>query len=89
VTTGTTTSTRCAATLSHRELAEALNAARAVVVLSGYASDLYDRELYAGWDRHTLAANTGNGQGDRARTEVLWSNRPIGDHPQLELWESA
>lgn len=62
----------------HRELAEALHAARASVVLSGYASDLYDRDLYAGWDRHTLAAATGNAGGDRARTEVLWSNRPLG-----------
>lgn len=63
----------------HRELAEALNAAAAAVVISGYASDLYDRELYAGWDRHTIAAFTGNSSGERARTEVLWSNRPIGD----------
>lgn len=67
------------ATGDHRALAEALHAARAAVVLSGYGSDLYDRELYPGWDRVTLAAFTGNGTGDRARTEVLWSNRPIGD----------
>lgn len=65
--------------VEHRELAEALHAARAAVVVSGYASDLYDLELYPGWDRHTIAAFTGNGQGDKARTEVLWSNRPIGD----------
>ncbi len=63
----------------HRDLADALNAAAAAVVISGYASELYDRELYANWDRHTIAAYTGNSSGDRARTEVLWSNRPIGD----------
>jgi DNA adenine methylase len=40
----------------HRELAEALHACEASVVLSGYPSDLYDRDLYAGWDRHTIAA---------------------------------
>lgn len=73
----------------HRELAEALHAARAAVVLSGYPSDLYDRELYPGWDRHTIATSTGQGGKWDARTEVLWSNRPIALKPQLELWESA
>lgn len=68
----------------HRDLAEALHSARAAVVLSGYPSDLYDRELYTGWDRHTMA--TGTGQGDKQwgnRTEVLWSNRPLGNTPTL------
>lgn len=62
----------------HRALAEALHACRAAVVLSGYPSDLYDLELYAGWDRHTMAAGTGQGDGWGNRTEVLWSNRPLG-----------
>ncbi|MEW2474632.1 DNA adenine methylase [Micromonospora gifhornensis] len=61
----------------HRELAEALHACKAAVVLSGYASDLYDRELYAGWDRHSMSAWTGQGESAN-RTEVLWSNRPLG-----------
>lgn len=74
---------------AHRELAEALHAARAAVVLSGYPSDLYDRGLYAGWDRHTIAASTGQGGKWENRTEVLWSNRPLSVHPQLELWGSA
>lgn len=60
---------------SHRDLAKALHAARAAVVLSGYPSDLYDRDLYAGWDRHTIATHTGQGGKWDARTEVLWSNR--------------
>ena len=64
--------------VEHRDLAEALHTARAAVVISGYASDLYDRDLYAGWDRATIAAHTGNGQGDKTRTEVVWSNRPLG-----------
>lgn len=68
----------------HRELAGALQSCQAIVVLSGYPSDLYDRELYAGWDRVTLAATTGNGV-DRDRTEVLWSNRPLGH--QRALWD--
>lgn len=68
----------------HRELAEALHAARATVVLSGYASDLYDRDLYAGWDRHTMSAGTGQGsEGWSNRTEVLWSNRPLGQQRSL------
>lgn len=69
----------------HRELADALRAARAAVVLSGYPSRMYDLELYAGWDRHTMSAGTGQGDGWGNRTEVLWSNRPLGD--QLALWE--
>jgi len=67
----------------HVDLAAALHAARAAVVVSGYPSDLYDRELYAGWDRHTMAASTGQGDTWANRTEVLWSNRALGIQPAL------
>lgn len=67
----------------HRALAEALHAARAACVISGYPSELYDHELYPGWDRHTIAATTGNATGDRTRTEVLWSNRPLDVQPHI------
>jgi DNA adenine methylase len=67
----------------HRELAKALNDARAAVVISGYASPLYDLELYAGWNRHTIAASTGQGGKWANRTEVVWSNRPLGHTPPL------
>jgi DNA adenine methylase len=67
----------------HRELAEALRAARAAVVLSGYPSDLYE-DLYRGWDRHSFAASTGQGGTWENRTEVLWSSVPLGQ--QLELF---
>lgn len=71
--------------VEHRELAEALSACRAGVVLSGYASPLYD-ELYAGWHRESLSTATGNGSaGNRSRTEVLWSNRPLGAQGVLDL----
>lgn len=66
----------------HRELAGALHAARAAVVLSGYPSPLYD-ELYAGWDRVSMATRTNQGGGEVERTEVLWSNRPLGHQPAL------
>jgi len=69
--------TEMASVEEHRELAEALNACTATVVLSGYDSPLYT-ELYPGWERHEIV--TGNGQGGtyRRAVEVLWSNRPLG-----------
>lgn len=63
----------------HRELAAALLECDASVVLSGYASPLYD-ELYDGWSRIDIPTWTGQGRGsDRGdeRTEVIWSNRPL------------
>ena len=73
----------------HIELAAALHAARAAVVISGYPSDLYDRELYVGWDRHTFVAGTGQGDGWGNRTEVIWSNRPLGRQLTLDLDDEA
>lgn len=72
----------------HRDLAAALRAARAAVVISGYPCDLYDLELYAGWDRHTFAAGTGQGVGWANRTEVIWSNRPLGAQMSFD-WETT
>jgi len=66
----------------HRELADALLGCRAAVVLSGYPSPVYD-ELYAGWGRVEMSASTGQGGAWSNRTEVLWSNRPIGRQGQL------
>ncbi|WP_218061740.1 DNA adenine methylase [Planobispora rosea] len=60
----------------HRELAAALAACNATVVLSGYHSELYD-ELYADWHRVELDAHTGQAHDWQRRTEVLWSNRPF------------
>jgi DNA adenine methylase len=61
----------------HRELAEALRAANAAVMISGYPSPLYD-QLYEGWARVDIRTRTTQGGTDSARTEVLWSNRPFG-----------
>jgi DNA adenine methylase len=69
----------------HRELAAALHDCKSSVVLSGYPSDLYDQELYPDWHRRAFAASTGQGGTWSDRTEVLWSNRPIGR--QMALWD--
>jgi DNA adenine methylase len=76
----------------HREVASALAACKAAVVVSGYHSPLYD-DLYDGWHRAELSAWTGNGIRDGAtkvdgnRVEVLWSNRPLGR--QASLFDEA
>ncbi|MGW0052077.1 DNA adenine methylase [Nocardia nova] len=66
----------------HEQLLESLLRARAAVVLSGYASDLYDTAL-TGWTRIAIPAFTGNGT-TGARTEVVWCNRDTG-HPMLDF----
>lgn len=70
----------------HRELLEALLDCRAAVVLSGYASPLYD-DLLCTWSRREIATQTGNGGGNRERTEVVWSNRafPVEQPDLFEL----
>jgi DNA adenine methylase len=70
----------------HRELAEALHAARATVIPSGYDSPLYD-ELYNGWQRISFTATTnGDAGGTRGRrTEVLWANRSLGQPTLFDL----
>lgn len=72
---------------AHRELAAALRSARATVVLSGYASDLYS-ELYKGWHSTELPASTTQGSGTADRIEVLWSNRPLRDLGGPALFEA-
>lgn len=55
----------------HAELAEALHGLRGMVVLSGYPCDLYDHDLFKGWERHERTAMA---DGARERTEVVWLN---------------
>lgn len=76
----------------HTDLADALHRCRATVLLSGYASPLYDLELYADWHRHEIQAWTGQGraehtQADGQRVEVLWSNRAL--HAPSTLWDGG
>lgn len=69
----------------HRDLAKALQQVKASVVLSGYPSDLYDRELFPDWHRTEFASGTGqNAETWGNRTEALWSNRPF---PQGTLFD--
>ncbi len=77
----------------HRELAEALRATDAVVLLSGQPSALYDEELYADWWRverevHRPTAN-GAGRPSKRAVEVIWSNRPLSAQLELEWTGSA
>jgi DNA adenine methylase len=59
--------------LDHVRLAVALKACKGKVMLSGYASDLYD-ELYSGWYRQEREHHTGGQSGSVMRTEILWMN---------------
>jgi DNA adenine methylase len=76
------------ATNDHLELLQALLDCQASVVLSGYHSPLYDDVLDT-WDRVEISAFTGQAPaGEGARTEVLWSNRPLHDG-RLDLYSVA
>lgn len=72
----------------HRDLASALTACDAAVVLSGYDSPLY-RDIYRGWHRHEIQTATGQGGTWAKRIEVLWSNRPLPVAEQLFTWDVA
>lgn len=54
----------------HRALAAALRKLKGAVVLSGYPCELYDRELYADWQR--IENRGAHADGAKDRTEVLW-----------------
>ena len=54
----------------HVELLAVLKAHRGPVLISGYRSELYDREL-EGWHRE---ATTATDQLSRRRQEILWMN---------------
>lgn len=56
----------------HRVLGKLLHGLEGMVVLSGYACDLYDKELYGDWTRHERATPADAGVW---RTEVLWLNK--------------
>lgn len=59
----------------HEQLLALIRLCRGKVMLSGYPSDLYDRQLH-GWTRHSFAVpNSASGQRrKRSMTEVVWCN---------------
>ncbi|KWX66827.1 DNA methyltransferase [Mycobacterium sp. NAZ190054] len=72
----------------HLELVWELLGCRASVLLSGYPSDLYDDAL-RGWHRLEIPTMTGQSKTARARTEVIWSNRPISSQGAFNFTEEA
>lgn len=64
----------------HRDLLDTLRDLRGMVILSGYASDLYDTTL-TGWHRVELPARA---DGGLARTEILWINPQAWDRRMSE-----
>jgi len=65
--------------VDHMELLEVLKDHQGLVILSGYASPLYDHEL-AGWWRETVCTTN---QLSRRRQEVLWMNFEPGSQESL------
>lgn len=57
----------------HIELLGVLRELQGMVVLSGYASDLYAEEL-PGWISNSTDARISSGRGTALRTEVAWLN---------------
>lgn len=53
----------------HRALANVLHGIEGKVIVSGYACDLYDKELYPDWKRVKLPTIA---DGAKKRTEILW-----------------
>lgn len=70
----------------HRELLDALAKCKAAVMVSGYASSLYDEAL-DGWDRVEIKTATGQGGDRQERTEVVWCNRLMPR--QMDLFEEV
>jgi len=60
----------------HRHMADVLRAAHGMVVLSGYATPLYDNELFSDWERYERRHMA---DGGRQRTEVVWINPACAD----------
>lgn len=64
----------------HRELAEQVNRLKGMIVISGYACDLYDLELYTDWHRVTRPSHA---DGASDRIEVLWISPNAVTRPML------
>lgn len=67
----------------HRKLAEQLHQVAGMVMLSGYACEIYDNELYKNWERIERKALA---DGARERVEVLWMN-PAASENNKDLFK--
>lgn len=67
----------------HRKLAEQLHQVTGMVMLSGYACEIYDNELYKNWERIERKALA---DGARERVEVLWMN-PAASENNKDLFK--
>lgn len=65
----------------HMALSTALRAFSGMVVLSGYPSELYDRELYPDWERFERRHVA---DGGKQRTEVVWLNPACSEALRVE-----
>lgn len=70
----------------HEQLAAVLDKTPATVLLSGYPSPLYE-ELYGGW--HRMDRRVVIRPDLPHATEVIWSNRPVGEQLSLSLSEGG
>ena len=66
----------------HRDLAGVVKDLAGMVIVSGYACELYDLDLYADWQRVTRHTHA---DGAKDRTEVLWISPNAVVRPQLDL----
>lgn len=66
------------------ELLDELLRCRGSVVISGYASKIYEETL-AEWSRVEFRTATSQGGTSQPRTEVIWSNQPISE--QLSFFD--
>lgn len=77
----------------HVALATPARAATGMVYLSGYASPLYDCDLYRDWHRVECdaVADTGAGAGGAqiARKEVMWINPAGWERRQAEMGQAT
>jgi DNA adenine methylase len=64
----------------HRKLSEVLHKLCGMVIVSGYPSPLYDKELFSDWQRVEKPALA---DGARKRMEVLWLSPNIKSPPDL------
>lgn len=70
----------------HCEMAEVLRELKGVVIVSGYACQLYDEQLFADWFRVERAALA---DGALDRTEVLWMNRQLQTQGVMAFGEAV